>query len=140
MRTIEFDNNSIVIYQSAEELPIMRYARFQRYCILDSGVGSTMDDIGKHFGKLFEFLSHNMNEEAVMEAKNLYYNYFIILEDLSLNGMAFASLIYSINGKVITDYSEDNLRAVINELDEIGLKAGVVLKIKEEVKKKFTMT
>jgi hypothetical protein len=136
MFTIEHNNHKLQIYRTAEELPIKRYARFQRYCIMDSGIGSDLISVGGHFSKLFELLTYELSKEALQEAKNMYYNFHLLFEEIPLRGLAFVCLIHSIDDELVTDISEDNLKAVLNRLDEYGFTAQVVNEQIDEVKKK----
>jgi hypothetical protein len=137
MIDIKVGEHTVKIYRAADELPIKRYAKFQKYNLIESGVGADMDAIANHFGKLFEFINFAMKEEAVREAKNLYYTFFMMLEEITVPGMAFACLVYSIDGKEITDTGEDNLKAVVDQLSEIGLSQKIVLEQVEGIKKKI---
>jgi hypothetical protein len=139
MLTINHEGHELKMYNSAEELPIKRYSKFQRYNILESGVGSDIESIGSHFGKMFEFLNYKMNEEALQEAKNLYYNFFLILQEVNLPGLAFCCLLHSIDGEPLYDLSEDNLKAVCDRLDKIGITQASIVTHSSEVKKKSTL-
>lgn len=136
MQEIKVGEHKVLIYKAAEEMPIKRYTKFQKYNVLESGVGSDIEAIGGHFGKLFEYLGFNMSKESLQEAKNLYYNYYLILEEISIPGMAFACLVYSIDGELITDLSDDNCKVIVDKLSEIGLTAQEVFNTIEDVKKK----
>lgn len=129
-------DHKIRLYASAEELPIKRYSKFQKYALIESGIGADIAAIGKHFGKLFEFLTFKMQEESLSEAKNLYYTFFSMLEELNVPGLAFACLVHSIDGEPLTDLTEENLLRVVETLSGFGISQKDVAEGNERLKKK----
>lgn len=136
MQEMIIGDHTIKVFASAEELPIKRYSKFQKYSLLETGIGSNMESIGAHFGKLFEYLGYQMNAEALQESKNLYYNFHLMLEEVNIESMAFACLIHSMDGTEITDTSEDGLKVIVELLSEYGLTQKEVESHNSEVKKK----
>jgi hypothetical protein len=136
MIEIAINSNKVLLYHAADELPIKRYSRFQKYNLIESGVGSDMESIAKHFAKLFEFISYKLHKEALEESKNLYYSFYMMLEEINIPGMAFACLVYSINDEVIVDISEDNLKNTVQRLSDMGLNQKDVEHKVKDVKKK----
>lgn len=136
MVEVTVNNHRLKLFASAEEVPIRRYSRFQKYNLIESGIGSDISSIGLHFGKLFEFIVHKMNEAALQEGKNLYYNFYMLLEEISVPGMAFCCLLHSIDDDVIDDISEDNLKATVTKLSAIGLTQAHVTEWNSRLKKK----
>jgi hypothetical protein len=140
MIEIEINTHKIRLFASAEELPIGRYSRFQKYNLIESGVGATTEAIGSHFSNLFTLLSHNMAQDALTEAKNLYYSFYMMLEEISVPGMAFSCLIHSIDNEPFTDTSEDSLKATVTRLSDYGLTQATVTHWIDLIKKKSTMS
>jgi len=136
MVTIEINGHKLVFYHSAEEMPIRRYSKFQKYKLIESGVGSDMQAVGEHFQRLNEFLAYNMTAEALQEGRNLYYNFYMILEELNVKSLAFASLLHSIDGQPFDDVSEDNLKSTVDTLSAWGLSQKTVEHWVGDVKKK----
>ena len=136
MQRIEINDHVINVFAAAEELPISRYAKFQKYALIEAGLGSDLKSIGSHFGKLFEYLTQKMNEEALQETKNLYYNIHLIMEEINVESLAFACLIHSIDGKEVIDTSEEGLKLTVAQLSEIGLTKKMVDENNQSVKKK----
>jgi uncharacterized protein YgfB (UPF0149 family) len=137
MRLLEVNEHKIKVYQSADELPIKLYSRFQVYKMVESGVGSDMPSVMKHFHKLFEFSNNSLTEAVSGELKNLYYNFFMILQEVNLEAMSFAMLVHSIDDEVVSDRSEEALVKVIEKLSEIGVTQQTIKDITEEAKKKI---
>lgn len=128
-------DHSILFFTTSEELPIKRYTKFQKYLLIESGVGSTINEIGTHFSKVFDYLVHKLTDQALQETKNLYYNFYLLLNEINIPSFAFCCLIHSIDGVQLTDLTEDNLKKVIDHLNEIGVTQSEVIDKIEVVKK-----
>lgn len=124
------EKNYIIKYRKAEETPLKRYSKFQKYLLYKTGVGCDMPSIASHFNSWFTLNAHGKHEESRTEAENLYYNFFSILNEVDYEDLAFASMIYSINGVPVTDLSEENLNDVIQWLSDNGMTKE---KVSEEV-------
>jgi hypothetical protein len=129
-------DHKILLYKSADELPMKLYSKFQKYNLTESGLGSDMGSIGLHFSRLFEFLRFNKSTDALEEAKNLYYNFFTLLEEINIPGLAFCCLVHSIDGEPVKDYSEDSLKQMVQTLSDMGLAQKTAEGWVDDVKKK----
>jgi hypothetical protein len=129
-------NNKLKMYRAADELPMKLYSRFQKYLLVENGVGSTIEAIGTHFAKWFELQSHELHKEALEEGKNLYYNFYMVLQEMNVPGLAFCCLVHSVDDIEVVDYSENNLKALTDALSSLGLTQKVVEQAIDEVKKK----
>lgn len=139
MIELKVGEHTLSLYNAAEELPIKRYSKFQKYMLIETGVGSDLESIGKHFSKLFAFLGQKLVPESFQETKNLYYNFFMLLEEINIPGIAFTCLVHSIDGKEINDLSEDNLKQATEQLSLLGVTQATVQEWNDLVKKKFIM-
>jgi hypothetical protein len=136
MRTVNLGSgNSFEIHESQKQLPINRYTDFQKYLLQDSGIGSTIADIDKHFKLLDTFLGAGSLEDAMRERHNLHIGLYLQINKINIEHISFACLIHSINGKRLEDFSETHLIQVCRELGEMGLTQEHVGDILENVKK-----
>lgn len=127
MKRIEINpTNYIIKYRTPEHAPLKRYAKFQKYLLLKTGVGSDMQSIASHFNNWFTLNAHGKHEESRLEAENLYYNFFAILQEVDYEDLAFACMIHSINGVPLNDVSSDNLVSVISWLSDNGMTKAMV--------------
>ena len=136
MKKVQIRENEITFYSSAEEMPIRRYQRFNKFLMMDNEIGSDFEDFNKRGAKAVSLLKNKMIDEAVIELENrrmMVYNAFM---EYSPQGRALAILVYSINGKVIENYTSDILDDVLKELDEIGFTKSQSETTTDEVKKK----
>lgn len=116
-----FGVNTFEIYQNSSELPAVRYKEFQKFLLMDAGIGSDIASVNERFAALFKFLAAKKIDESMREAENLYYTHFSILDQINYTQMALGVLIHSINGQVLTDFSTDKVRAYVDELSGYGL-------------------
>lgn len=130
-------NTTIKLYNSIKEMPITLHNMAQRYLMQDSGIGADMNAVDDHFKQLDALLSANKLEEANKERINLRYNFFVMLEGLDFKCPALACYIHSINDELLTDYSDDALKNLIDWLSSEGLTMGMVEEQLMELKKNF---
>lgn len=136
MRTVNLKSgNYFKIHESQKQLPINRYTDFQKYVLQDAGVGSTIEDIDKHFKMLDTFLSADQMDDARRERYNLHIGLYLQINKINIEHISFACLIHSINDKELTDFSEGHLKQVCRELGEMGLTQDAVADILKGLKK-----
>ena len=124
------------LFDSIDKLPFERFNAFNKYVMLDSELGATVQDFDKVTVRVYEFISKEMYEEAKNELLNLRIVVNNILTGNSSKGLSFASLISKVNGKPLDDYSEEKLKALLSDLSKEGLDVKQVIEAATEVKKK----
>lgn len=124
------------LFDSIDKLPFERFNAFNKYVMLDSELGATVQDFDKVTVRVYEFISKEMYEEAKNELLNLRIVVNNILTGNSSKGLSFASLISKVNGKPLDDYSEEKLKALLSDLSKEGLDVKQVIEAAAEVKKK----
>lgn len=135
MKTIELNGHSVQLYASIKEIPIRLSKEMQKYILQSMGIGSEVQDIDEHLEKIFLFITRNEKDLALEEAKNLRFNLFSIINDLDFKHKAFACLVRSVDGVVVSDYSSEGLGKIIDQLSDYGLTVGQAEDTTEEVKK-----
>ena len=48
MKTIDTGKHVIKLYDSVDELPIGAYQRYNKFLLIDAGIGSSIDDFDAH--------------------------------------------------------------------------------------------
>lgn len=137
MYEVKFNETTVRLYDSIQDAPIERFNAYQKYSLLDAGVGSTINDVNTHFQKLFQQLSAGDSEAAAKEAKNLFYNFNYILEGVNISHYRFAVLVHSINGVRLPDLYPETLKQVLFDLSKKGLTNKAISDYLENVKKNF---
>lgn len=137
MKIIELSGNKIELYDDIKELSIKRYRTFQKYLMIDIGIGSSMDDVMKHFEKLHFFLSSKKVDFAIKEAENLHFAFHELLGEIDYKCYCFCCLIHTINGEKIDNFSEEYLDSIVEKLDEFGFTQQMIEDYLDQIKKKL---
>jgi hypothetical protein len=133
---LEIGKFELELFDSIDQLPFERFNAFNKYVMLDSELGATVQDFDKITVRVYEFLNKEMYDDAKNELLNLRIVVNNILTGNSSKGLAFASLISKVNGKAMQDYSEDKLKALLLDLSKEGLDVKTVAETASDVKKK----
>lgn len=134
MRKVSLNNHIIELYDSIDELPINRYYKYNKYLIIDSGIGGDIESISNKLGVLAKHIELN-NGLALTELENIRKGLFLVLEEYNPRYFSFAVLIHKVDGEILEDISEENLKRVINKIGSI--KKGWFDNMFEAIKKKI---
>lgn len=118
MKTIYVKNKKIKLYDSIDEMPIVNFQKYNKYVIIDAGLGSDIDSVDAHIVNLAKLIKTDM-VKAQQELQNMRQNLHMIVSKISPNYLAFAALIHSIDDKEVTDLSDNNLTAILKEIKDI---------------------
>lgn len=118
MKTLLINNKVLKVYDSIDEMPIVNFQKYNKYLLIDSGIGSDIDDVDAHLVRLAKLIKSD-TAKANQELLNLRQNLHMIVSGISPKYLAFAALIYSVDGKVVTDLSDDNLKSILNDIKAI---------------------
>lgn len=125
----------VEIYDTIEDLPIVRYNKLNRYLLIDSGIGSDAADIDNHIERIMRYAKKD-HESAIKEAQNLRQNLYMISNEINPSHMSFATLVKSIDNKEYPDkLSDSDVQEILNSLS--NAKHSLVSKLLEFVKKKI---
>jgi len=114
--------------------------KFNKYSMIESGIGSNVSDLDSHLDKVYSFLNRDLKAEAMQEISNLRQCFDFIQQGININYMSFAVMIDSIDGKVIEDYSEEATLDVVNMLSKRKLSYGLLMEHLRRLKKKLKLT
>lgn len=134
MKTVTISGHVVVIYDSIEELPIGRFHKYNKYLLIDSGVGSDLNDVTVHIDRAYKYIDTN-KDMAKTELQNLKQAIFLINETICSKHLAFAALVESIDGEMITDISDESMKKVVERL--ANAKTNWIDRFLESVKKKI---
>lgn len=114
MKTINVGRNKLEIYDSIEELPIRRFHKFNKYLLVDAGIGSDLNDLNDHIFKLAHYIDIGDKANANKLLSNFRQSLFLIAEENNVKHLSFMVLIKSINGKEVHDLSDENLKKMLS--------------------------
>lgn len=98
------------------ELPVARFQVFSKFVLLDSKIGSTLSDIDDHISRLAHYVEKDP-KKAIVELQNLRLNLYFVLEGINPKQMAFATLVYKLNGQPQNDLTDEGIRRVWRALN-----------------------
>ena len=119
MKSLLINKKSVQVYDSIDEMPIVNFQKYNKYLLIDSGIGSDADDIDAHIVKIAKFIKANNSKKALQELQNMRQNIYMVNNEISPKYLAFAALIHSIDGKEVNDLSDDGLKKLLQDLKDI---------------------
>lgn len=135
MKTVNILGKKIELYDAIEDLPIVRYNKYNKMLLIDAGVGSDIADIDRHIEKAMRYARSRTPELAVTELQNLRQNLYLVQSEVSPRHLAFVVLVKSIDGEPCDDLSEDGLRKTLERIADMPVSKLVALL--EAAKKKI---
>lgn len=119
MKNLIVNKKVVRVYDSIDEMPIVNFHKYNKYLLIDSGIGSDADDIDAHITRVAKFIKANNNKKALQELQNMRQNMYMVNNEISPKYLAFAALIHSIDGKEVNDLSDDGLKKLLQDLKDI---------------------
>jgi hypothetical protein len=119
MKSLLINKKIVRVYDSIDEMPIINFQKYNKYLLIDSGIGSDADDIDAHIVKIAKYIKSNDNRKALQELQNMRQNIYMVNSEISPKYLAFAALIHSVDGKEVNDLSDDGLKKLLQDLKEI---------------------
>lgn len=140
MEVKKYNGHTIEIYNSIDEMPITRFQKYNKYMLIDSGVGSDLQDILNHVERAKIYVKANQNM-AITEMDNLKQALYLVANEMSPKYMAFAVLVYKIDGKVQDDLTDVGLKRVLEQLKEYkkGWLDGILNAVKKKIDQELNM-
>jgi hypothetical protein len=125
---------TLTFFKSINELPIKRYQLLQKYSLIDAGIGSTLNDVLRHFSRLDQFIEVKDYDSIVAERENMLMSYQFMLSEQYIKSYVFACLIKTIDGQLV-DVNDDVIDEYVEMLELSDLKIGQVEDITDSQKK-----
>lgn len=117
MRLEKYKGHTIEIFDSIDEMPIQRFQKYNKYLLVDSAVGSDVQDILNHIDRANIYIKASPQMAAV-ELDNMRQAVYLVTEEMSPKYMAFAVLVNKIDGEPANDLSDVGLKRVLERLNE----------------------
>ena len=114
MKTTKIGERAVVLYDSIDELPILRFHAYNKMLLIDAGVGSDLNDWDAHIEKAIRFIRKEKPDLAEKELDNLRQNVYFVQSAISPKYLAFACLVKSVDGTEYNDMTADGLQKVLD--------------------------
>lgn len=134
MRKVKIGKKQVELYDSIDELPIARFYKFNKYMLIDAGIGSDIGDINNHIGKISKFIDNGDKDSAKKQLDNLRHALYLVSNETNVNHLSLAALVKSINGNNVHDLSDENMARIIGEFRDSP--KSFIEKLIESIKKK----
>lgn len=126
---------SVEIYDTIEELPVVRFHKYNKMLLIDSGIGSDMMAFARHIDRAKRYAMSKEPILAAHELTNLQQCFAFIYDELSPKHLAFCALVKSIDGNEVTDISDDGLQSLLKKFADVP--QNEITDLLESVKKKI---
>lgn len=138
MHTLTLPGGPVVLYDSPRKIPELQRVEHDYYKLVDSGIGSTIGDVDRHFEPLMLLVGTTDVEAQTNAVNNLRYLFFNLLhKQISPKSLAFASLVKTVNGVEWDDYTQEGLQTLVAGLSDMGLTEEVIADLLPELEKKY---
>lgn len=138
MYTIKTQSNTIKLFDDISEVSIERFNKYNRAVLIDSEIGSTIQDYDTHLSKLYNFIASNKKDDALAEINNMRQQIFFIQNGINPGQHCFASMIHSVDGVKVELENDSDVVDVLKVLSDGGLTESHIKEFLEGVKKKLT--
>ncbi|WP_418430542.1 hypothetical protein [Barnesiella intestinihominis] len=122
MKTVKIGEYTVEIYDAIDELPMLRFHKYNKMLLVDAGIGSDLQDFDTHIEKAMRYARSKTPELAAIELDNMRQNVYFIQSGLSPKCLAFAVLVKSIDGTPYNDLSDDGLQKVVDMFGDVPIK------------------
>lgn len=119
MVTAKIGKHTVEFYDTIEELPIVRFHKYQKLLLVDAGIGSDIAAFDQRIEKTRRFLMAGKPEQAQQELENMRQCVFLIQSGVNPKHRAFAALVTKIDGQDCTNIGDDALAAITEKLNDV---------------------
>lgn len=114
MKNVQIKGMNVELYDSIDELPMLRFHKYNKMLLVDAGVGSDLSDFDRHIEKVIRYLNSPTPNMATVELENMRQNIYFIQSEISPRYLSFAVLVKSIDGNPCYDLSDDGLQKIVD--------------------------
>lgn len=138
MKTIKKDNAIIELYEDIDELPMVRFHKFNKYLFIDSCIGSDLSALDMRIERVIRYISDDNKKDAELEMRNLRQTVFLIQNEIAPKHYAFAVMVKSINGVECSDISDAGIKSTFEKIGKIFTNKEAI-EHTENIKKKIDL-
>lgn len=118
MVTVKIGKHTVEMYDTIEELPIVRFHKYQKLLLIDAGIGADINAFDQRIEKTRRYLMDGKPEKAQQELENLRQSVFLIQSGINPKHRAFAALVAKMDGVECNDVSDDGLAKLTETLND----------------------
>ena len=118
MVTVKIGKHTVEMYDAIDELPIVRFHKYQKLLLIDAGVGADIPAFDQRIEKTRRYLMDGKTDKAQQELENLRQTVFLIQSEINPKHRAFAALVTKIDGRDCNDISDVALADLLDLLKD----------------------
>lgn len=118
MKYFFIGKHRVKVYDSIDDLPMARFHKYNKFLLIDAGLGSDMQSFDAHIEKVVRFMKSGDKDNAAKELENMRQNVYIMLTEQSPQNLSFAALVAEIDDVEMNDLSDDGLERVRQMLED----------------------
>lgn len=134
MKKTRINGHNVEIFDNIDELPIIRFQKFNKLLLIESGIGGDLADYVRHLERLKLYAEKRDFNKLSIEFQNMQQNINFLIEGVNPRLMAFGCLVASIDGEP-QKIDDDSLKGLIEKIS--GASYREVSDILSETKKKI---
>lgn len=141
MVTARLGGHTIEYYGAVDELPIVRFHKYQKFLLIDAGVGGDIEAFDQRLEKTRRFLMAGKGQDAQRELANLRQCVFLIQSEVSPRHRAFAALVRRVDREEFpeaTDEAIDRILALLSDVP-VGEVDGQLQAVKKKIETELTL-
>ena len=139
MKYFFLGRHRVKVYDSIDELPMARFHKYNKFLLIDAGLGSDMQSFDAHIEKVVRFMRTGDTDNAAKELENMRQNIYVMQTEQSPQNLSFAALVAEIDDVEMNDLSDDGLERVRQMLLDAPRK-DITAALQAVKKKKSMMT
>lgn len=118
MQTVKIGKHTVELYDNIEELPIVRFHKYQKLLLVEAGIGGDIAAFDQRIEKARRYLFEGKTEAAAQELENMRQGVYLIQTGISPKNRAFAALVATIDGAAREDLSDDGISRTLELLQD----------------------
>lgn len=120
MLNAKIGRHELQIYDNIEQLPIVRFHKYQKLLLIDAGVGSTIADFDVHVEKAMRYINAKNHDSALKELQNLRQLVYFMQAATNPKLLSFVPLVASIDGEPVSDLTDDAIARTFEKINDVS--------------------
>lgn len=121
MKELKLKKHVIEVYESIDELPVIRFHKFNKFMLIDAHVGATTTDVDKHLEKIVLLINKKKYDDANVELQNMRQNIAFCFANINPACLAFATFVNKIDGKICDDLTDSGLQKIVDIISDVAI-------------------
>jgi len=141
MVTARIGRHTVEFYGAVDELPIVRFHKYQKALLIDAGIGGDIAALDQRLEKTRRYLMAGKGEDAQRELANLRQCVYLVQGEINPRHRAFAALVRKVDGEEFPEASDEAIERILALLADapVGELDGQLLAVKKKIEAELTL-